>query len=99
MSKTKTRITITTAMIDELAQVRDQLRALTAREKLLKETLREDCAGQDMVYKGRAYQLEIQFTQEQRLDTAAARAELGEEWCKDHMNNVEKMNIKQMEIL
>ena len=99
MSKTQTRATITTAMIDELAQVRDQLRALTAREKLLKEALREDCAGQDMVYKGKAYQLEVKFTNEQRLDSAAARAALGEEWCKEHMNSVEKMNIRQMEIL
>jgi hypothetical protein len=99
MSKTTTRAVVTTAMIDELAQVRDQLRALTAREKLLKEALRADCAGVDTVYKGRAYQLEVKFTQELRLDTAAARATLGEEWCKDHMNAVEKMNIRQMEIL
>lgn len=99
MSKTKTRATITTAMIDELAQVRDQLRALTAREKLLKEALREDCAGRDTIYKGQAYQLEVKFTSEQRLDTAAARAALGEEWCSEHMNAVEKMNIRQMEIL
>lgn len=99
MSKTKTRVTVTAAMIDELAQVRDQLRALTAREKLLKEALRADCAGVDTIYKSRAYQLEVKFTQEQRLDTAAARAALGEEWCKDHMNTIEKMNIRQMEIL
>ena len=99
MSKTQTRATITTAMIDELAQVRDQLRALTAREKLLKDALREDCAGQDMVYKGKSYQLEVKFTQEQRMDTAAARAALGVEWCKDNTVSVEKMNIRQMEIL
>lgn len=99
MSKTKARVTVTAEMIDELAQVRDQLRALTAREKTLKEALREDCAGTDTIYKGNAYQLEVKFTSEQRLDTAAAREQLGEEWCKEHTNTVEKMNIKQMEIL
>jgi hypothetical protein len=99
MSKTKTRATITTAMIDELAQVRDQLRALATREKLLKDALREDCAGRDMVYKGKSYQLEVKFTTAQQLDTAAARAALGEKWCNNNMNIVEKMNIRQMEIL
>lgn len=99
MTKAKTPVAITADVIDELAQVRDQLRALTAREKVLKEALREDCAGTDMIYKGRAYQLEVKFTSEQRLDTAAAREVLGEEWCKEHTNTVEKMNIKQMEIL
>lgn len=96
-TKTKARITI--AMVDELAQVRDQLKALTAREKVLKEALREDCAGTDTIYKGKHYQLDVKFTSEMRLDTAAARAELGEEWCAQHMIEVEKMNIRQMVVL
>lgn len=95
----KAKARITAAMIDELAQVRDQLKALTAREKFLKEALREDCAGADTIYKGKAYQLEVKFTSENRLDTAAARAELGEDWCAAHTVAVEKMNIKQMAVI
>lgn len=95
----KAKARITTAMIDELAQVRDQLKALTAREKALKEALREDCGGVDTIYKGRAYQLEVKFTSERRLDTTAARDALGEEWCAAHMNEIEKMNIKQMAVI
>ncbi len=98
-TKTKARIEITAAVVDELAQVRDQLKALTAREKVLKEALREDCAGSDTIYKGRHYQLEVKFTSENRLDTAAAREALGEKWCAEHTVEVEKMNIRQMEIL
>ena len=38
MAKTTTKpVAITTDMVDELASVRDQLKALTAREKYLKE--------------------------------------------------------------
>ena len=95
----KAKARITAAMIDELAQVRDQLKALTAREKMLKEALRTDCAGTDTVYKGVHHQLEVKFTTEKRLDTAAARAELGDEWCAANTVEVEKMNIRQMEIL
>ena len=95
----KAKARITAAMIDELAQVRDQLKALTAREKVLKEQLREDCAGVDTIYKGRHHQLDVKFTTENRLDTAAARAKLGDAWCAAHTVEVEKMNIRQMVIL
>ena len=99
MKIAKTKARITAAMIDELATVRDQLKALTAREKALKDALRADCGGADTIYKGVAYQLEVKFTSERRLDTAAARAALGEEWCEEHMNEVEKMNIRQMAVI
>jgi hypothetical protein len=92
----KSKTVITESIVDELAQVRDQLKALTAREKYLKELFRE--AG-EAIYKGRHHQLEIRFSTEQRLDTGAARVALGEDWCAAHMNTIEKMNIKQMEII
>lgn len=92
----KSKTVITAAIVDELAQVRDQLKALTAREKYLKDLFRD---GGDAIYKGRHHQLEIKFTTEQRLDTTAARAALGEDWCAAHMNTIDKMNIKQMEIV
>jgi hypothetical protein len=92
----KSKTVITTSIVDELAQVRDQLKALTAREKHLKGLF---CEAGEAIYKGRHYQLEIRFSTEQRLDTAAARVALGEDWCAAHMNTIVKMNIKQMEII
>lgn len=87
---------ITEQMVDELAQVRDQLRALTAREKYLKEVFRK---GGEAVYRGRATQVAIKFTTERRMDVVAARAALGEEWVANHLVDVEKMNITQMDLV
>jgi hypothetical protein len=89
-------VVITEQMVDELAQVRDQLRALTAREKHLKEIFRK---GGEAVYRGRATQVSIKFTTERRMDVTAARAALGEEWVADHLVDVEKMNITQMDLV
>ena len=87
---------ITTAMVDELAQVRDQLRALTAREKHLKEVFRKGGAA---TYRGEHYQVEIKFVVQRSMDRAAARAALGEEWIAAHLVEIEKMNIVQMDIV
>jgi hypothetical protein len=87
---------ITTAMVDELAQVRDQLRALTAREKHLKEAFRKGGAA---TYRGEHYQVEIKFVMQRSMDTAAARAALGDEWIAAHLVEIEKMNIVQMDIV
>jgi len=87
---------ITTVMVDELAQVRDQLRALTAREKHLKEAFRKGGAA---TYRGEHYQVEIKFVMQRSMDTAAARAALGEEWIAAHLVEIEKMNIVQMDIV
>jgi hypothetical protein len=55
MAKTTTKpTTITTDMVDELASVRDQLKALTAREKYLKEIFRK---GGDAIYRGDQHQV------------------------------------------
>jgi hypothetical protein len=96
MAKTIDTPVITEQMVDELAQVRDQLRALTAREKHLKEIFRK---GGEAVYRGRATQVSIKFTTERRMDVTAARATLGEEWVADHLVDVEKMNITQMDLV
>ena len=42
---TKTATVITAALVDEFAQVRDQLKALNAREKYLKDIFREQGAA------------------------------------------------------
>lgn len=89
-------VVITEQMVDELAQVRDQLRALTAREKHLKEIFRK---GGEAIYRGRATQVSIKFTTERRMDVTAARATLGEEWVAAHLVDVEKMNITQMDLV
>jgi len=89
-------VVITTAMVDELAQVRDQLRALTAREKYLKEIFRK---GGEGTYRGEHYQVAIKFTTARSMDTAAARAALGEAWIAAHLVEVVKMNIDQMDIV
>jgi len=87
---------ISKQMVDELARVRDQLRALTAREKYLKEVFRK---GGEATYRGRAAQISIKFTIEYRMDTVAARTTLGEEWVAAHLVPVEKMNIAQMDLV
>lgn len=87
---------ITVQMVDELAQVRDQLRALTAREKYLKEVFRK---GGEAIYRGQTVQVSIKFTTERRMDVVEARAVLGEEWVAAHFVDVEKMNITQMDLV
>jgi hypothetical protein len=87
---------ITESMVDELAQVRDQLKALEAREKFLKEQFRNEGAG---TYRGRHYQIEIVFTTQKNTDMDAVRAELGAAWIASHYKTIEKMNIRQMELV
>ncbi len=97
MAKTTTKpVAITTDMVDELASVRDQLKALTAREKHLKEIFR---AGGDAIYRGDQHQIEIKFTKRPQLDMDAVRAKLSAEWIAENTGEVEVMNIRQMEIV
>lgn len=93
---TKTKISITVDMVDELAQVRDKLRALVAREKHLKDAFRAAGAG---IYRGEHYQIQIEFTTQKRVDMDAVREELGESWMKQHTKTIEQMGIDQMEIV
>ena len=51
--KTKVPV-ITEAMVDELAAIRDQLKSLNAREKVLKEAFRANGAG---IYAGEFNQI------------------------------------------
>lgn len=97
MAKTTTKpVAITTDMVDELASVRDQLKALTAREKYLKEIFRK---GGDAIYRGDQHQIEVKFTTRPQLDMDAVRAHLSPEWIEEHTGTVEVMNIRQMEIV
>lgn len=93
---TKTKTVITVEMVDELAQVRDKLRALTAREKHLKDAFRAGGAG---IYRGQHHQIEIKFTTQERTDMDAVREALGETWMQEHTKAVSVMNIDQMEIV
>ena len=97
MAKTTTKpVAITTDMVDELASVRDQLKALTAREKYLKEIFRK---GGDAIYRGDQHQIEIKFTTRPQLDMDAVRAKLTPAWIAENTGEVEVMNIRQMEIV
>lgn len=97
MAKTTTKpVAITTDMVDELASVRDQLKALTAREKYLKEIFRK---GGDAIYRGDQHQIEVKFTTRPQLDMDAVRAHLSAEWIEEHTGTIEVMNIRQMEIV
>lgn len=87
---------ITESMVDELAQVRDQLRALEAREKHLKAQFRKEGAG---VYRGRHYQIEITFSSRAQTDMDKVREELGVAWMAANAKTVEVMNIAQMEVV
>lgn len=93
---TKTKTLITVDMVDELAQVRDKLRALVAREKYLKEAFRENGAG---IYRGKHYQIEVAFSTQNRTDMDAVREALGAKWMEKNVKTVSVMNIDQMEIV
>jgi rRNA-processing protein FCF1 len=99
MAKTTEKIVITAAVIDELAALREQIKSLAKREKQLVEALREDCNGVDTVYRGDHYVLKTKFVTQERLDTAAAREELGEDWCAANTKTVVSMNIDATEVL
>jgi hypothetical protein len=100
MAKTAApKVVITAAVIDELAALRDQIKSLAKREKELVEALRADCAGTDTIYRGEHYVLKTRHVTSERLDTTAARAALGEDWCSAHMKASTAMNIDATEIL
>jgi len=92
-------IVITAAVIDELAALREQIATLEKRANELKKALRADCDGVDTIYRGDHYVLKTKFITSERLDTAAARAALGDEWCEANMKAVVSMNIDATEIV
>ena len=92
-------IVVTADVIDELAALREQIRSLARREKELVEAIRTDCAGTPTVYRGVHYVLKTKFTTSERLDTAAARAALGDEWCAANTKTTTAMTIDTTEIV
>lgn len=91
----KTKVTITEAMVEELVTVREKLRALTAREKELKELFREAGAG---TYSSPVAAVEISFTSKMILDSEKVRAFIGPKKLPEFMKASEQMNIKTMEL-
>ncbi len=91
----KTKVTITEAMVEELVTVREKLRALTAREKELKEAFREAGAG---TYSSPVAAVEISFTSKMILDSEKVRAFIGPKKLPEFMKASEQMNIKTMEL-
>jgi hypothetical protein len=87
---------ITEAMVDEFAAIRDQLKSLTAREKVLKEAFRANGAG---IYAGEFNQIEIVFTSRPQVNMDEVRDTLGAEWIEKHSRDVEVMNVRQMELV
>lgn len=93
------KIVLTAVVIDELAALREQMKSLAKREKELVAALKEDCAGVDTTYRGEHYVLKTRHVTQERLDTVAAREELGEKWCAEHTKEVVSMNIDTMELI
>lgn len=93
--KTTTPV-ITQEMVDELAEVRAQLRSYTAREKHLKELFKTAGAG---TYAGRHYTVEISFTERPQLEMDAVRIALGEQFITDNSYAVSVMGIKAVEVV
>ena len=91
----KTKVTITEEMVEELVTVREKLRALTAREKELKEAFREAGAG---TYSSPVAAVEISFTSKMILDSEKVRAFIGPKKLPEFMKASEQMNIKTMEL-
>ena len=96
MTKTAKKPVITVAMVDELATIRDQLKTLNAREKVLKEAFRANGAG---IYAGEFNQIEIVFTSRPQINMDDVRDTLGAEWIEAHSRDVEIMNVRQMELV
>ncbi len=93
MAKSKT--VITEAMVEELVTVREKLRALTAREKELKEFFRDAGAG---TYSSKLAAVEISFTSKMIMDSDKVRAFIGPKKMPEFMKASEQMNIKTMEL-
>jgi hypothetical protein len=96
MTKTAKKPVITVTMVDELATIRDQLKTLNAREKVLKEAFRANGAG---IYAGEFNQIEIVFTSRPQINMDDVRDTLGAEWIEAHSRDVEIMNVRQMELV
>lgn len=96
MTKTAKKPVITVTMVDELATIRDQLKTLNAREKVLKEAFRANGAG---IYAGEFNQIEVVFTSRPQINMDDVRDTLGAEWIEAHSRDVEIMNVRQMELV
>jgi len=86
---------ITKALVDELAEVRAQLRSFTAREKHLKAMFKTAGAG---VYKGAHYTVEITFTERPQINMDAVRVAVGEDFMVANSYQVSVMNINAVEV-
>ncbi len=91
----KSKVTITEGMVNELVTVREKLRALTAREKELKEAFRDAGAG---TYSSPVAAVEISFTSKMIMDSDKVRAFIGPKALPEFMKASEQMNIKTMEL-
>jgi hypothetical protein len=87
---------ITVAMVDELVEVRAQLKELKAREEALKKIFR---AAGEGTYAGDEYQVEITFTTYETVDMDAVRDALPPHWFAANMKETERMNVKSMVIV
>lgn len=96
MTKKSKVPTITEAMVDELATIRDQLKSLAARERILKEAFRANGAG---IYAGEFNQIEVVFTTRPQINMDDVRDELGAEWIESHSRDIKVMNLRQMELV
>ena len=87
---------ITIAMVDELVEVRAQLKELKAREEALKKIFRRFGEG---TYAGDQYQVEITISTYETIDMDAVRDALPPHWFEANMKENERMNIRAMVIV
>ncbi len=91
----QSKVVITEEMVDELVTIREKLRALTAREKELKEAFRDSGAA---TYSSKNSAIEISFTSKMIVDSEKVRAFIGAAKMPEFMKASEQMNIKTMEL-
>jgi hypothetical protein len=91
----KSKVVITEEMVDELVTIREKLRALTAREKELKDIFRDGGAA---TYSSKNCAIEISFTSKMIMDSEKVRAFIGAANMPAYMKASEQMNIKTMEL-
>lgn len=92
----KSKVVITEDMVDELVTIREKLRALTAREKELKEEFRKGGAA---TYSSKNCAIEISFTSKMIMDSDKVRAFIGPKKIAEFLKPSESMNIKTMELV
>lgn len=86
-------------LVDTLGDLRDQAKEIKKKEGFYKEALLSRARAEGMdVLEGSQYKALLSVETQSRLDTDAIRADMDEEWIRDHSKGVEfqKLSFKRI---